>query len=443
MEQPIEQPSTSLVPISAGERFVSVDALRGFALLGIFVMNIPTFALSNFSFFDPSFAGGFTGRNYAIWLGAHLVFDMKMQSLFSMLFGAGLGVMAARADARGSSLRGVYYRRTAWLLVFGLVHAYFIWFGDILYAYAVCGMLIYPLRRLSPRWLLAIGLGLFLVGAGMQTLTGVGMGYMKSQAEAAQSVVDAGEAPTPAQTAAIDTWKGISEDFTPTPELVAKEQQTYAGGYRDLFLARAKESLFMQVGIPFWTFSLPRFTGYMLMGLALLRLGVFTAARSTGFYAALAVIGYAVSIPAILLGVAHGRAANWDFVDGFRTGWHYNYLASLPMALAHTGVIMLLCKSGALRWLTTGLAAVGRMAITNYLMHSLIGSLIFYPYGFGLWGKLDRTDLALVVLGVWALQLLVSPWWLARFRFGPMEWLWRSLTYKRMQPMRAAPNAVY
>jgi uncharacterized protein len=121
---------------------------------------------------------------------------------------------------------------------------------------------------------------------------------------------------------------------------------------------------------------------------------------------------------------------------GLHGGKFYNSYGSVIVALGHVGMVMLIVQSGALYWLTRRLAAVGRMALSNYLTHSIVCTTLFYGYGFGLFGTINRTGLAAIVLIIWASQLLLSPIWLAHFRFGPAEWLWRSLTYGQPQPMR-------
>ena len=145
------------LPVAAAERVVAVDVLRGFALLGILAMNIVAFAWPEAAYDNPTRGGGFSGLDRVIWVFNHLFFEMKMMTLFSMLFGAGLVLMGERSDHRGASLRGVYYRRCLWLLVIGLIHSYLIWFGDILVLYAECGLIIYLFRRWRPRTLIPVG----------------------------------------------------------------------------------------------------------------------------------------------------------------------------------------------------------------------------------------------------------------------------------------------
>ena len=150
-------------PVSAAERFTSVDVLRGFALLGILAMNIVGFAWPGPAYGNPLRGAGFEGTDRAIWFFNHLVFEAKMMTIFSMLFGAGLVLMGERAAARGASLRGVYYRRVLWLLVIGAIHAYLIWDGDVLFLYAECGLVLYLFRNKTPRTLIILGVVLMML----------------------------------------------------------------------------------------------------------------------------------------------------------------------------------------------------------------------------------------------------------------------------------------
>ncbi|MHC4306602.1 MAG: DUF418 domain-containing protein, partial [Planctomycetota bacterium] len=176
--------------------------------------------------------------------------------------------------------------------------------------------------------------------------------------------------------------------------------------------------------------------GIILIGMALYKLGVFSAARSKGFYAALVAIGALVGIPVIMYGASRNLEAGWDVRYSFYFGGLYNFWASILVALGWVGLVMLLCKSTILGRAKRVLAAVGQMALTNYLMQTIICTTIFYGHGFGRFGHFERTDQILVVLGVWIVQLIWSPIWMHYFRFGPFEWLWRSLTYLKPQPMQ-------
>ena len=145
-------------PVRATERIGSVDILRGLAVLGILVINIEFFALPNAIYFNPKIAGGFSGLNFLSWKFGYLFFLQKMMAIFSMLFGAGLILLGKRAVSSGKKFKGIYYRRIFWLLLIGAVHAYFFWYGDILFTYAICGLILYPFRRRSAGLLIILGL---------------------------------------------------------------------------------------------------------------------------------------------------------------------------------------------------------------------------------------------------------------------------------------------
>lgn len=429
----------ALRPVRESERIQAIDTLRGVALLGILVMNIPHVAFHSAWFMNPTIAGPLVGTDRLIWLGTHLVFDMKMMAIFSMLFGAGLVLMDGRAAQRGRAVTGVYYRRLAWLLLFGLAHAYLLWSGDILFIYAICGMLIYPLRRLPAKWLAVLGACIMVVAIPIGVGQGFFFAYAKSVWEAAQPILAAGGTPSEMQQGMIEAWEGVRLMTEPDSEHLAEERAAFTGPYADWVVHNAKNSLMMQTFL-LVTWGLWRVTGLMLIGMALFKWGVVSAARSSRFYAGMVGVGYAVGLPIVYWGAMRSEAAGFDVIRLFQVNWHFNYVGSVLVALGHIGVVMLVCRSGALPGLRARLAAVGRMALSNYLAHTVIFTTLFLGWGFALWGKTSRAELLLIVLGVWLLQLAWSPAWLARFRFGPAEWLWRSLTYWKPQPFRRSGN---
>lgn len=410
-------------PTPPSQRIGALDAVRGFAVLGILPMNVFTgFALHTAVYFNPAVQGGFDRINYAVWLAAHLLFDLKMMAIFSMLFGAGMMLLVERAAARspGLSAAPIYYKRLAWLLLIGLAHAYLLWFGDILFTYALCGAALYPLRRIPPSALAATGCVLII--AAMPIWIGFGV------------LVDYFRAEDP------EVWEAMREGFDPTPEQIEAESAQRLGTYPVFFLWNAVQALTMQT-VVLAMFSLWRVLGLMMLGMALMKWGVFTASRPRAFYAAMTLLCYGIGLPAVALGAHRLTEHGFDTVYVLTAGWWYNYLGSIPVALGHVGLFMLIATSGIFRRATAALAAVGRMALSNYLLQSIICVPLFAGWGLGLFGQLDRIELAGVIAAIWAFQLIASPLWLARFRFGPAEWIWRTLTYGRPQPMRAPPRA--
>jgi len=432
---PSEPSPHRLAPLAGAERIESIDVLRGLAVLGILVMNIPTFAFSEYAFFNPTVQGGFEGADRWAWIFSHVFFDLKMMSIFSMLFGAGLIVMDTRASARGVRLAGVYYRRLTWLLLFGLLHAYIIWEGDILFTYAICGMALFPFRRLRPRWLIALGAILLLIPLPINSLFGLFFDLMRSAANDAARGVELESW----RRGLASSWEETSRGFVPTPEMLQTEREQFLGGYFDGLARRAPAALFMQTFL-LVTWSFWRCAGLMLVGMALMKLGVFSAQCSSRTYLRLLVAGYALGFPLVAAGAGRLIAHNFDFVEMFKLDFHFNYIGSIGVALGHSAVVMLICRHGVLTPLRRALAAVGRMAFSNYIAQSLICALLFYGWGFALWGKVSRAELLPIVVVIWMAQIAFSLAWLARFRFGPLEWIWRTLTYLRApRLLRQAP----
>lgn len=403
-------------PVTEPERIFPLDVLRGLAVLGILVMNMRSFALPSPAYLNPHALGTLTGADWWTWLAAHFLADRKFITLFSMLFGAGILLFSERAEARGGRVGRLHYRRMGWLLLFGIAHAHLLWYGDILYSYAVCGMLLYPLRRWPPGRLLALGLGAMAFGTALFAFFAWSMDYWPAEQLAAMR----------------------DEHWRPLPEFVEREVEAYRGGWLAQMRYRAPMSFMLQTGF-FLMNVIWRVSGAMLLGMALYKWGVLAARRSRAFYARWLVAGLAVGWPLILLGVHLHERAGWSMRYSMFLGWQINSWASLPVALAYASAVMLVCGRGLLPGLTARLAAVGRMAFTNYIVQTLICTTLFYGHGLGLYARLPFAQLFWLVLAIWVLQLAYSPWWLARFRFGPLEWLWRSLTYRTRQPLRRVP----
>ena len=400
-----------VAPIAASERIDSLDVLRGFALLGILLINIGAFSLPLDAFFNPTLYGDFTGANYAVWFLCRLFADQKFMTIFSMLFGAGIIVFTTRAQERGDSAAALHYRRSMWLLLIGLLHAYLVWAGDILATYAMCAFLVYPARNLSPKKLVTIGL--ILLSVSSLIMLGASLSQSSAQQEA------------PAESL---------EGAPPQTERIANELAAYRGGWMEQQPFRAELALEFQV-MGFLVWVLWRAGGLMLIGMALYKWGVFSATHPRAFYAKMVVIGLLAGVPISFLGIYLTEASQWDarFVEF--DAEQFNYWGSLGVSAAYVGLVMLFCQSGAAAWLKHALRSVGQMAFTNYLMQSVICTTIFYGHGLGYFGHFSRVEMLLTVIAVWIAQLIYSPLWLARFQYGPFEWLWRSLTYWKMQPM--------
>jgi uncharacterized protein len=433
-EKPAAKPLLD-TPVAVDSRIDSVDVLRGFALLGILVINIAMFGLPQVALKNPAAVSADTGLNLVIWTASYVVFFQKFMAIFSMLFGAGLVLMYERAEAAGRAFGKTYYRRLGWLLLIGILHAYFLWWGDILYHYALTGMILYPFRRMSGKRLIILGAIVFFVGAVLFFGLGIFFDFCRTTAIEAEAAKEAGETLTSLQESMSEVWKEVERGVNVPPEVVDKEIEAYRGGYWSVISRSAPAVLSMHTFV-FIFFIVWRIAGLMLIGMGLMKLGVFAAHLSRRAYIKGMIFGYGLGLPLFAYLAYKFISSDFDNMNIFGLNAIYEHFGILLIAGGHISLIMLICQSEALNGIRRRLAAVGRMALSNYLMHSLIFAPIFYGYGLGLFGHVKHLGLMGFVLGMWILQLYLSPLWLKHFQFGPAEWLWRSLTYKKKQPMR-------
>jgi uncharacterized protein len=420
----------------AARRIEALDFVRGIALCGILLMNITGFGLPD-AYANPMNAGGASGANLWAWIVTEIGFEGTQRALFSMLFGASAILLVSRLEAAGrTDAADIYFRRNLWLIAFGMVNAFvFLWYGDILYAYGIIALFIFPFRKMAAKWLLAIGAGTLLLNAAWN-LHDTNALLGKHEAWAVASAAQArGAELSPDQQAAIGAWEEARTEFESTPEEIADAVHARVSGYGLAFERTALiNSWFQSWGLYRFFFDI---FGMMLIGMALFRMGVLTLERRTSLYVAMAVLGYGIGL------AVNAVETRWIIDHRFSAvsfaQAHVSYdLGRLAMTIGHLGALLLFVRSGCLSWLRRAFAAVGRMAVTNYLTHSAVCGILFI--GLGWYNQLERYELYYVVAAIWAAQLVVSPLWLKHYRFGPAEWLWRSLTYMKRQPMRRAAS---
>lgn len=410
----------TLAPVGAPDRIQALDALRGFALLGILLMNIEAFVgplMNSMTGLDPSLQGADRTMDAAIYL----LVQGKFFPLFSMLFGMGFAVMLMRADAAGRPFLGLYLRRIGTLLVLGLAHAVLLWPGDILVTYALMGLLLglcfrgTPQSRL-PKW----GVAMMLLPVGLTLLMGLLGSAMQAMPEEARAGFEQAMA---AQGAQIDA------------QVEAQRLAYGSGSYAEATAQRASDFLSMLGFIfIFGAFIL----GLFLVGAWFTRSGAIARPEQHArLFWRLRWVALPVGLAMVL--VSYWMVPTMDFgrLDlTASTAQSLQMLGGAVMALAYLAWFVRGLQSPVLgRWLGL-LAPAGRMALTNYLMQSLVCTTIFYGYGLGYFEQLPRAWQPLFVLALFGLQVALSHWWLARFRFGPMEWLWRAATYLQLPPMR-------
>jgi len=430
------EPATAKVgPVTVGERLVCLDALRGVAVLGILVMNIYAFAMPLPAYSDPLLMGGTDALNIGTWFFTHIFFDQKFMSIFSMLFGAGMILMMNRAESRGADFGPIYYRRTFWLLVLGMLHGYLIWFGDILFHYALIGMIIFLFREAPPRTLIAIAVVILPVTLLINFASSFYIEDLQSQAVEIQQIESAGEVLDESQQKKLDEWNEMRPLFAPGDAEIQEDVQAYKGSYSDALAQRVPFVAFMQVNLTL-VFVIWRVGGLMLIGMALMKLGILSGERSTHFYSKMALWSYGLGLPLTIFSAVILDAHDFDPLYVARVGGIPNYVGSILVAFGHIAAVILIVRSGVWHGIVARFADVGRMALSNYLMHSVVLTTAFYGYGLSLYAEVPRFGQQGFVVALISLQLFISPWWLRRFSFGPVEWLWRSLTYGQRQPMR-------
>jgi uncharacterized protein len=428
--------TTHFEPVSSDERLRTLDVLRGAALLGIVLMNIVFTGLPMAAYANPNLWGGNDSLNVGVLAVQWVLFDGKMRALFSMMFGAGIVLFMQRALERDNSVRAsdLLMRRLLWLTLFGALHGWLIWAGDILYAYGLFGLLIIPMRNVSPRKLLiTAGVALVLLSLAM-VAQGFATRSTRDAAVAARAVAAQGKPLTKEQQDEIREWDEAYNRVLPSKQKLQEEVDNYRKGYGGVMTQRVpimRKFNFIPVyfpgGFDIWAL--------MLIGMALFKLGILQGERSFGFYTRMAVIGYVVGIAVNSLSTYGMITSNFDIVATMF--WNAPYqIGRVSVALAHAAVLILVVKAARMKWLTDRLAAVGQMAFSNYIFHSIIYALVFYAPGLRMMGQLQRYQLYYVVLAMWIVSLAVSPVWLRYFRFGPLEWCWRSLTYWKRQAMR-------
>jgi uncharacterized protein len=408
-----------VAPVSQAERVQIVDILRGFALFGILLVNMAIFYAPFQQILFPADPAAAWYDRAATWL-IHFLAESKFYTLFSMLFGLGLTLLMDRIQARGGRFAPLYLRRLFVLLLIGLVHAFLIWPGDILIVYALLGVLLIFFRKAKPRTLLIWAVILIaipiLFNLGAQALIEVGRAVPEgaAQIDAAMAEVEA----------------GYLAD-------VERANRVYANGsFGEITAQRAYD--YTSLGLLSF-FAL----GFNVLGLFLI--GIYFGKRqifqnletNLPLLRKMLLWGLLIGLPAnaiyatLIMDTARFAPSGAIVIATLVQG-----VGAPLLMLGYVAALSLLSMTPAWGARLKALAPVGQMALTNYLTQSIVCTLIFYGYGLGLFGKIGAAAGILLTIVIFLLQIPFSHWWMRRFRYGPAEWLWRSLTYLKLQPMR-------
>lgn len=433
-----------VAPVSQAERINALDVLRGFSLMGILIMNITEFAFGGVNYMvplstiKPVFDGPHWKANTILWFARWIFAEGKMRGLFSLLFGAGVVLLTERAERRGAGVKvaDVFTRRNMWLVLFGMLHGFLIWEGDILFYYGLAALLfLFPFRNVRPKRLMWVA-GILLA---VNSLIMVGAMYMrplemKKSADKANAKLAQHKALDEKEVGALKEWSSQQEQWRQSEK--KKQEATHANqhGWAGAQGHAAGNTLQNEIMGAYFGFG--DWVGMMLLGMALYKNGFLPGRQSLKTYAVVAAICLPIAWGVTFLGAFKAWHGHFDMFQSYR--WlNFPYdVTRLAGALGNAAMILLVLKSGALKWLTKAVGNVGQMALSNYLLTSLTMQTI---YKWGPWHWFNAVDYYKVYIAVacmWTFNMVFSSIWLRIFRFGPMEWVWRSLTYWKKQPMK-------
>ncbi len=434
-----ELSTPNVSPVLKKERIIFLDCIRGIALLGILLMNITAQSQAHFFYDFLNLNQPITGPNFYVWIMERGFFEGTMRGLFSILFGAGSVLLLLRLQKQKIGLEpaDIFYRRMFWLLAFGLINAFlFLWPGDILYPYALCGLLLFPFRNWSPKKLLWVVAFLLALGTyrGNMKLNDDKNLIVKGQV--AESMEAKKQKLNDEQKEDLKKWQGYKEENTREGMMKKAMEETKK--------TQEKSSSYFNMvehyrDINMWLQSVFFYNSWwdilmcMLLGIALLKSGFLEGKKPLALYLAIAIAGIGVGLYLNYLQLKTEYSTRFDVVTiTQKLKFHYYDLRRLFQTMGYLCLLILLYKVNIFKKLFYLFAPVGQMAFTNYLSQSIITSIIFY--GMGWYGRLQRYEIYYVVAGIWIFQIIFSHIWLRYFLFGPFEWLWRSLTYLRKQP---------
>lgn len=425
-----------VAPISQKDRIIFLDCVRGMALLGILIMNITAQGQVHQLYDNMDVRHPLTGLNFYAWAIEAFLFEGTMRGLFSILFGAGTLLLINRLEKNNKGLlpADIYYRRLLWLLVFGLINAFvFLWPGDILYPYALTGLLIFPFRILSPNKLLIVALIVLAIPTYLYTSKLYDRKEVIVKGRAAEAMVAKKQPLNDAQKEMLGKWSDFKKNGTKDslPARFAEEEKKIVHkSYAELFKYYKDVNVNIQTTgfyYGFWDMLI-----FFLIGMALFKNGFIIGSLSTRTYIILAIIGTGIGLWLNYIDVSAIYKLQFDKVKFTEQSKMDLYeIRRVFQTIGYLSILVLLYKLNIGKKLLGIFAPVGQMAFTNYLSQSIITSIVFY--GFGLFATLQRYQLYYVVFSIWIFQIIFSHIWLRYFRLGPLEMLWRSLTYWQKQ----------
>ncbi|MEZ5713063.1 MAG: DUF418 domain-containing protein [Sphingobium sp.] len=406
------------------DRNRAMDMARGFAVMGILLMNIIAFAMPEAAYFNPDAWGGETLADRTAWFLSFVLVDGKMRGLFSLLFGASMLLLMDRTELSGGNGRTRHIIRCCWLALIGFAHYLLLWWGDILTLYAVVGLIAMFFSGKQPLQLVKLAFLVFAVHFLILIVMMTGIHMLENAATAAGS--------SASDIAAYH--KVMASIGQPDTANIAEEITLYRGDWASMVAHKADG--YIGWGIAGLQYMGLDTLGFMLLGMAMLKGGFLTGKWPREQYIGTARHCFIIGIPPMVGLAIWMMLSGFDTVTTFGAVFAWSFPFRIPLTVGFAALIFAVVMRGEPGPLLTRVEAAGRMSLSNYLATSIVMTAIFYGWGLGLFGHVPRALCYGFVLLMWALILLWSHPWLSRFRYGPLEWLWRSLTLGRLQPIR-------
>ena len=405
------------------KRIESIDILRGFALLGILIMNISSFAMPSMAYFSPV-VYDINPLNHIIYSITHIIADQKFMSIFSMLFGASTILFINSVKKREKSPLLLFYSRNFWLLILGLIHSSYLWYGDILFIYALCAFLLFFFKNITPKKQFILGCLIYLIPTFSNY---AGYEYVIDDLDQAEKDV-------------------IIQHWNPSNDVLQQEIDAYRGSYEEQVQYRAQmwsSSEYNEsnpsggigagiIGLSLLIDLFSRSFGMMLIGMACFSWGVFSNTLTKSFYKKLVIYGFGIGLPLSMIGLFRTYSFDWDWKYIQFLGRSPNNIATPLIAFGYIGIIMLWIRKGSFKDLQEKLRSIGKTALTAYLIQTIIATLIFYGIGLGLFGHVNRAYQLVIMFFIWFILLILCPMWLSKYQYGPVEWIWRMLTNMKL-----------
>jgi uncharacterized protein len=425
-------------PVVQDDRLQTIDVLRGVALLGILLINISSFALPEH--FTDTIHSNFRDPNF--WTDAVIttMFEGKMRALFSMIFGAGILLFVRNKEHAGHPFKFLFFRRMGWLVLFGLIHAHILlWAGDILYFYGLIGILAFFFRKLKAKYLLIGVLLMAVVDDVSYAVFYKNIDNKHAKYNSAKNIQKQHKPLSAKQITDIKEWEETGSKIEPNESQVTQYTKMMKSNY---------STVAWRIGSISWYYEIVALyvlvgdvLGLMLLGMALYKWKFFTGGWSKKQYIFTALVGCGIGLPLVIYSYCYSHQipmpGGLSFLNYLKKWSKYIYpFQRILLVMAYGSVLMLILKAGIWKGFTTRLAAVGQMAFTNYIIQTVFCTLFFFGYGLNYFAEMQYYQLYFVVAVIWFIQLIISPIWLKYFLFGPLEWLWRSLTYWQLQPMQ-------